>query len=145
MNDKFFLDTNVIVYSFDNDDPRKQRIARDLIRTALMHQQGCISYQVIQEFLNVATRKFSSPLSTRDCQVYLLDVLAPLCEIFPSFEFYSQALQIADRWQYSVYDALIIAAALHAGCKTLYSEDMQDGQKVNGLLIVNPFRTESTE
>ncbi|MBI9083064.1 MAG: PIN domain-containing protein [Desulfobacterales bacterium] len=143
MNDKYFLDTNIIVYSFDKTAHRKQGIARELIRTALMLHQGCISYQVIQEFFNVATRKFVSPLSTRDCQVYLHDILAPLCEVFPSFEFYSQALQVAARWKYAFYDSLIIAAALEAGCKTLYSEDLQDRQEINGLVIANPFRTQS--
>jgi predicted nucleic acid-binding protein len=139
MNDRFFLDTNVIVYSFDSSAPRKQTTAQELIRTALSRQEGCISYQVVQEFLNVATRKFATPLSHQDCNQYLYDVLAPLCEIFPSVELYAQALGNADRWKYSFSDSLIITAALHADCKILYSEDLQHGQAIHGLTITNPF------
>lgn len=139
MNDKFFLDTNIIVYSFDQSAPEKKGIARELIRKALGQQAGCISYQVIQEFLNVATRKFTATLSFQHCRQYLHDVLLPLCEIYPSIEFYSQALQIAERWKYALYDALIIAAAIQADCKQLYSEDLQHGQMIGTLAIMNPF------
>ena len=142
MNDKYFLDTNVIVYSFDPNIPDKQHAARSLIRNALTGQ-GCISYQVAQEFFNLATRKFEIPLSLQDCKIYLNDVLAPLCEIFPSIEFYSQALQIKERWQYSWYDSLIVTAALQANCTILYSEDMHHGHLINQLTITNPFLDQS--
>lgn len=138
MNDKYFLDTNVIVYSFDPNFSNKQYIAQHLIRNALTGQ-GCISYQVVQEFFNVATRKFKTPLSLKDCKIYLNDVLEPLCEIFPSIEFYSHALQIREQRQYSLYDSLIITAALQSNCTILYSEDMQHGQDINQLTITNPF------
>lgn len=139
MSDKYFLDTNIFVYSFDHNEPSKQNVARQLIRSALTQQHGCISFQVIQEFLNVATRRFIKPLALQDCKIYLNDVLAPLCEIFPCIEFYSQALQIADRWQYSFYDSLIITAAIQANCTILYSEDLQHGHVINNLTITNPF------
>lgn len=139
MNDKFFLDTNVLVYSFDSSAPRKQNVARALIRRALSHQSGCISFQVVQEFLNVATRKFARPLSYQDCNRYLHEVLAPLCQVFPSVDFYSHSLQHADRWKYSLYDSLIITAALQANCRILYSEDLQHGQGIHDLTITNPF------
>ena len=142
MNDKYFLDTNVIAYSFDPNISDKQHVARSLISNALTGQ-GCISYQVVQEFFNVATRKFETPLSLQDCKIYLNDVLAPLCEIFPSIEFYSQALQIKERWQYSLYDSLIVTAALQANCTILYSEDMHHGQVINQLTITNPFLDQS--
>lgn len=138
MNDKYFLDTNIIVYSFDSNASDKQHVARRHISNALTGH-GCISYQVVQEFLNVATRKFDTPLSWQDCKLYLNDVLTPLCEIFPSIEFYSQALQIKEQWQYSLYDSLIVTAALQSNCTILYSEDMQHGQTINQLTITNPF------
>jgi predicted nucleic acid-binding protein len=139
MNDKFFLDTNILVYSFDWSAPVKQKIAQELIRRALSQQAGCISYQVIQEFLNVATRKFAIPLSFQHCEQYLHDVLQPLCEIYPGIDFYSHALQNAERWKYSLYDSSIITAAMHAGCKQLLSEDLQHGQVIDALTIMNPF------
>ncbi|MGK5091604.1 PIN domain-containing protein [Deltaproteobacteria bacterium TL4] len=138
MNAKYFLDTNVIVYSFDPSILEKQSVARRLLSNALTGQ-GCISYQVVQEFINVATRKFKTPLSLQDCKKYLNDVLAPLCEIFPSIEFYSQALQIKERWQYSLYDSLVVTAALQSNCTILYSEDLQHGQVIDQLTITNPF------
>jgi len=143
MSGKFFLDTNILVYTFDADAPAKQQTARQLILTALNTQQGIISYQVVQEFLNVATRKFSTPLTLADADAYLQKVLMPLCEVFPCIAYYSKALEISERWGYALYDAMIITAGLDAGCKTLYSEDLQHGQTIQELTIINPFRTES--
>lgn len=139
MRDKHFLDTNLFVYSFDDASPPKQQTAQKLIDVALNTRFGCISTQVVQEFLNVATRKFTKPLSIEDSQHYLTTVLEPLCEVFTSIELYHKTLELAERWRYSLYDSLIIAAALQAECEILYSEDMQDGQVIQDLKIVNPF------
>ena len=139
MSDKFFLDTNILVYSFDAKSTKKQARAKELIEQALNNHNGFISYQVIQEFLNVASRKFAEPLSLPDCQRYLKYVLTPLCGAFSSIPLYENALNISERWQYSFYDALIIAAALAMDCKTLYSENLQDGQYIQRLRIENPF------
>lgn len=139
MNGKFFLDTNVIVYSFDNSNPVKRDTARDLIADALSSGNGIISFQVVQEFLNVATAKFTKPLSLPDAREYLEEILLPLCEIFPGNDFYLNSLEIKERTQYSLYDSMVVQAALEGECRTLYSEDMQDGFKLYGLTIKNPF------
>ncbi|MDM8536671.1 PIN domain-containing protein [Desulfobacterales bacterium HSG17] len=139
MSDKFFLDTNIIVYSFDDSEPTKQNTARNLIRNALLNHNGCISYQVIQEFFNVATRKFKIPLSTQDSHLYLNNVLSPLCGIFPTVDFYSQALLVVQKLKYSFYDSLIISAAQQAKCATLFTEDMHHGQVIDNLTLINPF------
>lgn len=141
MNGKFFIDTNILVYTFDATAPAKQQVARQLVATALDSQQGVISYQVVQEFLNVATRKFSAPLTPDDAATYLDKVLTPLCELFPGMNYYSKALKISERWKYSLYDSLIITAALECGCETLYTEDMQHAQVIQNLTIINPFDT----
>ena len=140
MNGKFFLDTNILVYTFDPGNPRNQKIAFDLVERALATGRGIISYQVVQEFLNVATRKFLSPLSFSDCRSYLNRVLTPLCTVFPGFEFYDRGLDIAERYGYGYYDALIISAAVSGGCTTLFTEDLQHGQKIWNLTIVDPFK-----
>ena len=93
---KFFLDTNVFVYSFDNDAPQKQQTAQHLIKTALSSQQGIVSSQVVQEFLNVALRKFVKPMSLAEARVYLNTVLRPLCQHFPSLGFYEKALLLRE-------------------------------------------------
>ena len=140
MSAKFFLDTNVLVYSFDSSDRRKQQRAQALIETALESHGGSISWQVVQEFLNVATRKFSVPMKPAESQKYLAAVLGPLCEIYPSVPLYDEALRLKDQTGFSYYDSLIVAAALAAGCDILYSEDLSHGQKIGGVTIQNPFR-----
>lgn len=100
---------------------------------------GIISYQVIQEFINVATKKFLTPLSLNDCRLYLNRVLSPLCEIFPSINLYMAGIELMENTGFSFYDSIIIASALQGGCKTLYSEDMQHERVVLGLMIINPF------
>lgn len=136
---KFFLDTNIFVYSFDNDAPQKQQSARQLIKTALSSQQGIISSQVVQEFLNVAQRKFVKPMSFAEARIYLNTVLRPLCQHFPSLSFYEKALLLREETGYSFYDSLIVSAAIESGCKIVVSEDMQDGRTVQGVTIFNPF------
>jgi len=139
MSAKFFLDTNIVVYTFDVRAPKKKRRAQELVEQALRTQQGVVSTQVVQEFLNVATRKFAVPLKLSDAQQYLQDVLSPLCLVFPSIDLYRQALALQQETQYSFYDSLIIGGALQAGCDMLYSEDLQHGQHIRGLHIRNPF------
>jgi predicted nucleic acid-binding protein len=94
---------------------------------------------VIQEFLNVATRKFENPFKYNDLQLYLKKILFPICEVFPSEKLYSDAIEIMERWKYPFYDSLIIASALESQSKILYSEDLQNGQKIRNLTVVNPF------
>jgi predicted nucleic acid-binding protein len=140
MKGRFFLDTNVFVYTFDSSAPKKQTRARKLVAQALEGRRGVISFQVVQEFLNVATRKFATPLTMRDCVTYLESVLSPLYDVSPSMELYREALDIRERWQLSYYDALIVTAALSAGCERLLSENLQHGLEIRGLTIENPFR-----
>ena len=135
----YFLDTNVFVYSFDEASPGKQATARRLIRDALRTERGVISTQVVQEFLNVAARKFQRPLTLSESREYLRVVLVPLCRHFPSPEFYDRALLLREETGFSFYDALVVAAALESGCSTLLSEDLQHGQTIRGLTVRNPF------
>ncbi|MBN2423785.1 MAG: PIN domain-containing protein [Calditrichaceae bacterium] len=139
MNDKYFIDTNILVYSFNKKDEQKQNISQKIINDALEYSNGIISFQVVQEFLNVALRKFSIPLTFEDCVKYLNIVLEPLCEISPDMDLYRHALQISERWRYSFYDSLIISAAIKGDCKILYSEDLQHKQSIGNLVILNPF------
>ena len=134
-----FLDTNIFVYSFSPEEKSKYPQAKKLIAEALATGNGIISTQVIQEFFNVATRKFVTPLRREDAVTYLHEVLSPLCMVFPNQEYYELALKIQSHYEYSFYDSLIIAAARLGGCRRLLTEDMRTGQRVEGMLIVNPF------
>jgi len=139
MSARFFLDTNIFVYSFDSRSPAKQKVAQDLIDKALSSQTGFISWQVVQEFLNVSLRKFEKPISLLEGRSYLDQVLGPLCEVFPTVKLYDRALELKDETGFGFYDALIIVSASEAGCKILYTEDLQNGRRVAGLTIRNPF------
>ena len=139
MSVKFFLDTNVLVYSFDLENRKKRDRAAGLVAEGLAESRGVISTQVVQEFLNAALRKFSKPLSHPDAQRYLAVVLEPLCTVFASVELFHRALEISGQWKYSFYDALIVASALQSGCSILYTEDLQHRQKIGSLRILNPF------
>ncbi|MCX7115063.1 MAG: PIN domain-containing protein [Gammaproteobacteria bacterium] len=138
---KYFLDTNIFIYSFDGSAPEKQKIAQNLIQEALSTGKGVISYQVIQEFLNVSMRKFKIPLQVHDAKHYLEHVLVPLCEVYACPELFYQALDIQEKSQFSLYDSLIVAGAARSDCQILYSEDMQHDRKLSQVVIKNPFST----
>ena len=134
-----FIDTNVLVYHVDDSDPRKSEIAHGMIRDAIATGNACISFQVVQEFLNTVVRKAERPLSLEHAHTYLAEVLSPLCRVFASIPLYQNALDIQARYRFGFYDSLIVAAALSAGCTQLLTEDLQDGQPIEGLEIRNPF------
>lgn len=136
----FFLDTNVLVYSFDSRDPAKQARARGLIQSALSSGLGCISSQVVQEFLNVALRKFAVPLRPKEASEYLQVVLGPLCRHIPDAAFYQRALDLHARRSLSWYDALVVQSAVDLGCAVLHSEDLHHGETFGSLRIEDPFR-----
>jgi predicted nucleic acid-binding protein len=139
MNGRFFLDTNVFVYSLDRTAPKKALRATELIREALDTHKGVISFQVAQEFFNVAFRRFTRPMSVSEAEQYLGSVLRPLMAVQSSAGLYVEALQLKDRYRLSWYDSLIVAAAIQAECSLLYSEDLQHGQELRGLKVWNPF------
>ncbi|MBI4469566.1 MAG: PIN domain-containing protein [Acidobacteria bacterium] len=119
--------------------PNGARIAV-LIHTAFESGTASISYQVVQETLNVLVRRFVTPASGDDARRFLDQVLVPLWRIMPSQGLYHRSLDIQARYGYGLYDAMIIAAALEAGCTRLCSEDLQHGQQIDALTMENPFR-----
>ncbi len=142
MSVEHFLDTNVFVYLFDETNDRKRERAERLVQQALVNETGCISYQVVQETINVITRKLNAT-PERAGQI-LDDTLIPLWRVNPTRTFYQRGLDLQTRYRFSFYDSLIVAAALEAGCHTLYSEDLKHGQQIEGLTITNPFRDTSS-
>ena len=139
MSGRFFLDTNVFVYTFDVSAPTKARKASDLIRKAANSGQGVISFQVVQEFFNVAFRRFLQPMTNADAEQYLTTVFQPLLAVHSSPSLYLRALQIANRYRLAWYDAIIVAGAVESGCDILFSEDLQDGAQIESVHIQNPF------
>lgn len=139
MSDRFFLDTNIFVYSFDLSAATKARTATQLIRKALSTQKGVISYQVVQEFFNVMLKHFPQPMTGADAEQYLSAIFRPLLSIHSSQGLFAEALRISSRHRISWFDCLIVGAALQAECDVLYSEDLQHGRRFGTLRIANPF------
>lgn len=139
MSVESFIDTNVFVYQLEGIDTRKAEIANELIERGIATRTGCISFQVIQECVNTAIRKAEVRLTEDEMRRYLEDVLAPLYHVQPSVRLYGKSLDIHARYRFGFYDSLIVAAAMEAGCKSLYTEDLQHGQRIEGVTIVNPF------
>ncbi len=138
MNANFFLDTNILIYSFDSTAPEKQAAAQSLIKRAL-DGEGCISWQVIQEFSNAALKKFSKPMPIEQLAAFIDRVLLPLCTVWPDERVYREALTMKMETGYSWYDSLMATSALRSGVSILYSEDLQDGRVLRNMKISNPF------
>jgi len=132
MSVSVFFDTAVLIYTVSEPDPRAAVAQR------LLAAGGHISVQVLNEFAAVARRKFKK--SWKEISE-VLDDIRSLCEPPAplTVRVHEAALKIAADSGYNIYDALILAAAIDAGCDTLYSEDMHDGQKIGPLTIRNPF------
>jgi predicted nucleic acid-binding protein len=131
---KHFLDTNVLIYAVARNDPRASTAE------ALLASGSVVSIQSLNEFVSVARRKLG--MSWKQVNQFL-DLICILCPdpVPISLDTHKAAVAIAEKYGYSIYDALVASAALEAGCKTLYSEDLQDGQIINGQLTIrNPFR-----
>jgi predicted nucleic acid-binding protein len=145
MSADYFLDSNILLYSFDPAAARKQRIARMLVDGAVHEGRGVISSQVCQEFCNVMLHKLAAPIPPRDLEAYLESTVYPLIRVLASPRLFAEAVAIHQQTQYRFYDSLIVAAALESGVPTLYSEDLQHDRLIGSLRIVNPFLEESVD
>ena len=139
MNIRFFLDTNIFVYSLEGRASVKARRATQLIRQAIATRNGIVSFQVVQEFFNVAFRRFVPPMTLAEAEQYLATVFRPLLAVHSSHALYGEALYLRNRYRLSWYDALIVAGAVAGECGVLYSEDLHHGQKLGALQVENPF------
>src|ERR1700760_196077 len=125
MSGRFFLDTNIFVYTFDSTAPAKAARATELVKLAIETRVGVLSYQVVQEFFNVAMRRFESPMTASEADQYLAATFRPLLAVHSSPALFSEALRLGSKFRLAWYDSLIVAAAIEAQCDTLYSEDLQ--------------------
>lgn len=134
MSGKAFFDTNVLIYAMALGDPRRDRAQQ------LLAQGGTVSVQVLNEFAAVARRKMRMPWEDVVEALHTIRVLCPSPAPI-TLDMHEAALKIAQEYGFGIYDALVVAAALEAGCATFYSEDLQHGQVIEGELTVrNPFK-----
>jgi predicted nucleic acid-binding protein len=135
----YFLDTNVLVYAFDHFSPIKRKKAHSLITDGIKTSRAVISWQVAQEFMSLATKKFASVIDSVEVSRVLKDLIRPLWRVQPSYELFQLATELHKKHKYSYYDSLILSASIESGCDILYSEDFQNGQNIRDLEITNPF------
>jgi predicted nucleic acid-binding protein len=134
MSGRVFFDTNVLIYGMGTKDPRARRAEQ------LLSEGGVVSVQVLNEFSDVAHRKIRM---SWDDVMQALRVVQLFCPnpVPITLETHEHALTIAERHGVRIYDALILASALATNCAILYTEDLQDGQVIDGRLTIrNPFR-----
>lgn len=127
-----FVDTNVLVYLLAAEAAKADTAAR------LLRMDAVVSVQVLNELANVARRKCGLDWSELN---ELITGVRRVCRVVPlTVETHEHGLALAQRYQLSIYDALIVAAAMQSGCRTLHSEDMQHGMRFGSLQVRNPFR-----
>jgi predicted nucleic acid-binding protein len=127
-----FFDTSVLLYLLSDDADKADRVE------SLLSARGVISVQVLNEFAAVSLRKLKMPLNeVRE----ILDTFRAVCAVEPvTVETHERGLAVCERYKFSLYDSMIVAAALISGAKVLYSEDLQDGQLIDDQLrVANPF------
>ena len=131
-----FIDSNVLVFAEATDEPTKQYVALALLRRLKLNAEGVISTQVLQEFANVALRKMGLDAHHVRAQLAAHQQFE-VVQVTPRI--IHGALDLHQTRRLSFYDAMIVQAAIVAGCDTLFSEDMSAGEVINGVTIVNPF------
>lgn len=136
MSQRTFVDTNVFVYAEDADEPAKRQVAQALIRHLSSQQRGVISTQVLTEYVAAARRRFNFTIAQSRQGVLLM---CKLDVVQIKAQQVLDALDLATTYKLSHWDALIVKAAAISGCGILATEDMQHGQKIDGVRIENPF------
>lgn len=136
MNGRSFLDTNVLVYTDDQDEPRKQRVALDLVSQCRRQRSGVISTQVLQEYFVTSSRKLGVPAERARRKT---EIFARLQVVTPTAADVLAAIDLHRLHGISFWDALIVRAALVCGCVRILTEDLQHGRRFDGCEVVNPF------
>ena len=137
-DDRVFVDTNVLVYSYDADAGQKHDTARSVLIDLWGSRTGAVSTQVLQEFYVTVTRNLPEPLAKRAARD-VIDTYQAWPVHRPGVDDVIMASELEERHQLSFWDALVIVSAQRSGARTLLSEDLQDGRRVGELVIVNPF------
>ena len=136
---RYFIDTNILVYAYDADAGAKHLAAKDLLKICWETESGILSTQVLQEFYVTVTHKLSKRLSKQKVREVIQNYQAwPIYSI--NVDDVLSASEIEEKYQISFWDALIVQAAMNSGCNKLYSEDLQDGQKFDSIIVINPFK-----
>ena len=142
-SDSVFLDSNILIYSYDSADRHKQSLAQEWIAALTLRGSAVLSVQILGEFFSTVTRRIATPLSIEEATeaIERFDVI-PTWQI--DMPMVRRAISTHSRYGTTYWDSLIIAAAERAGCSAILSEDFNPGQSYHGILAVNPFATSPT-
>lgn len=133
-----FVDTNVLVYAHDRSAGAKHARAKALFAELWESQTGCLSIQVLQEFYVTITRKVANPLSRQTASQIMAD-LSVWKVHSPNAQNVLEAIHLQDRYDVSFWDAMILTSAAQLGCQTVWSEDLNAGQRYGDVRVINPF------
>ncbi len=133
-----FVDTNILVYAEDRDAKAKHDAARNLIVKLWDDRTGVLSVQVLQEFYVNVTRKLKKPLTNAKA-LEIVEEYLTWTVVENTGKLLMNAIELQQRARLSFWDAMVVQAAIEAGCDQLYSEDLNDGQRFGSLVIVSPF------
>ncbi|ACL74289.1 PIN domain-containing protein [Thioalkalivibrio sulfidiphilus] len=141
MTDLYFVDTNVLVYARDSSEPLKQKVAADWLGVLWTQGVGRLSYQVLQEYYQAVTRRLTPGMSPESASADIRDLIS-----WQPIQIDSAVLEMAwdieSRYRLSWWDALIVGAANRSASQYLLSEDLQHGQTLGHVTVLNPFETE---
>ncbi len=140
MSDSFFIDTNVLLYAYDRDAGAKHEVAKKLVQQCWEQASGVISIQVLCEFFVRATRKDNAIINSEEAESIVRNLAYNWWVVVPDVQMVMEAIRGRKNYQFSFWDALIWAAAKKAGVKGIYTEDFQQGQIVEGVEFINPFK-----
>ncbi|MBN1831488.1 MAG: PIN domain-containing protein [Deltaproteobacteria bacterium] len=138
-DDKTFVDTNIIIYAYDVTAGKKHEAAENILADLWNSGLGVISTQVLQEFFVNVVQKIPNPIDKKQAKEIIRDFLK-WHVVVNTGESIIEAINISQKFNYSFWDSMIIEAAIAGGAGVLLSEDLQDGQIINDVNIMNPFR-----
>jgi len=139
MNGKIFVDTNILVYCFDDAEPTKKKKSIQAIEGLWGTPEGVLSLQVLKEFFVTVTEKLPNKMTFRDARAAVNDLLS-WTVFYENRSSLEKTFDVIQKYRLSFWDAGILTAAILSDCDQLYSEDFQHGQTIEGIRIVNPFR-----
>ncbi|PRP66106.1 PIN domain-containing protein [Nonlabens agnitus] len=137
MKDKCFVDSNIFIYALSIEDEIKRQAAIDLLQKRTKNYETFISIQIIKEVSNICLRKLNYSVNQVN---RIIDLLSKHTVLNVSIDTVKKGLELYDTYSLSFYDSLIISSALESNCKVFFSEDMNHGESIAGLQIINPFQ-----
>jgi predicted nucleic acid-binding protein len=142
MNDLVFVDSNVLIYAVDESNHKKHEAARVWRNELWKSRRGRVSFQVLQEFYANVDRKWPAAREQAQAEIRNLMTWRPVAADTGMIE---DAWKVQERYKISFWDSLIVSAAKAASCRYLLTEDLEEGQEMDGVLIANPFRSAASQ